>query len=255
MKYLLILLIISFSVGCSFKTVPKNGKEIEITNGQRIYTQSGSISATAPNNFSNLPFIGYTKFQKDLINFERHLPNMMSEDVSISVGAPENLKKSTDKFLIKDFDFDKWAKEVLSSPDIVANMKERGVTYSKKYIDYIGGLMCGTDVESSNIAMGVGNKKYYTVCGYYDITGVKKRIDIFYRYTYTNRGTKYDGDKTSSNVSAQTMQDQFKQDIKEIFDSLIIHDMHRERMKKEGLLYDKKYEINAEEKVKNNTGL
>lgn len=51
------------------------------------------------------------------------------------------------------------------------------------------------------------------------------------------------------------MQEQFKQDIKEIFDSLIIHDIDRERMKKEGLLYDKKYKINTEEKVKNNTGL
>ena len=39
------------------------------------------------------------------------------------------------------------------------------------------------------------------------------------------------------------MQYQFKQDIKAIFDSLVIHDMDRERMAKEGLLHDRKYEI------------
>jgi hypothetical protein len=255
MKYLLILLITIFLVGCSFKTVPKNGKEIKITNGQRIYTQSGSISATAPNNFFNLPFIGYTKFQKDLINFERHLPNMMSEDIKITVRIPlqnQNIdflldkKKSDDLERTRALPPSEWEKK---------NLAERGVSYNKHYVDYIGNLKCTTNVESSNIAMGIGNKKYYTVCGYYDMTGAKKRIDIFYRYTYTNRGIKYDGDKTSSNASPQTMQLQFKQDIKEIFDSLIIHDMDRERMKKEGLLHDKKYEINAEEKVKNNTGL
>lgn len=251
MKYLLILLITIFLVGCSSQV-----RILELEPYTKL--SSPSISLEIPNSFPNTLWkMSGTKYFNDdnKIYFNRHIPNVMSEDVRISVGTPENLKKSTDKFLIKDFDFDKWAKEVFSSPDIVANMKEIGVTYSKKYVDYIGGLKCGTDVESSNIAMGIGNKRYYTVCGYYDMTGAKKRIDIFYRYTYPNRGIEYDGDKTSSNVSPQTMQEQFKQDIKEIFDSLIIHDMDRERMKKEGLLYDKKYEINAEEKVKNNIGL
>ncbi|MBY0540553.1 MAG: hypothetical protein K2P52_03965 [Campylobacterales bacterium] len=55
--------------------------------------------------------------------------------------------------------------------------------------------------------------------------------------------------KPAQIVSPQIMQEQFKKDIKEIFD------IDREGMKKEGLLYDKKYEINTEEKVKNNTGL
>ncbi|HUH42423.1 MAG TPA: hypothetical protein VLZ29_04860 [Sulfurimonas sp.] len=236
--------VIIFITGCSFRTGPKNGKEIEITNEQRIYTQSGSISATAPNNFPKVPYNGYTRFDYDMINFDRRLPNMMSEDVRITVSIPERLKESTEKFLIKNFDYEKWAQDVLDRPDIVANMKERGVTYSKKYVDYIGGLRCGTDVESANIAMGVGHTKYYTVCGYYDTAGAKKRIDIFYNYTYTHRGTKFESDKTSSSISPQAMQMQFKQDMKAIFDSLVIHDMDRKRMEKEGLLHDKKYEIN-----------
>lgn len=235
---LLTLIVISFITGCSFPSAPKNGKEIEITNGQRIYAKSGSISATAPNNFPKTPFEGYTRFDQDLLAFDRHLPNMMSEDVRITVSNPEHLKNSTEKFFIKDFDFEKWAQEVLNRPDIVANMKERGVSYSKKYVDYIGGLKCGTDVESSNLALGVGSKRYYTVCGYYDTAGAKKRIDVFYNYTYTHNGTKFDGDTKSSSVTPEAMQQQFKQDMKAIFDSLVIHDMDRERMSKEGLLHD-----------------
>lgn len=251
MKYLLIFLIMIFFVGCGSQI-----KILELEPSTKL--SSPSVSLEIPNSFPNIPWImSGTKYFNDdnKIYFNRHLPNMMSEDVRITVGTPENLKQSTEKFLIKNFDYDKWAKEVLSRPDIVANKKERGVNYSKKYIDYIGGLRCGTGVESSNIAMGVGNKDYYTVCGYYDNAGVKKRIDIFYSYTYTHSNTKYDTDKSSSIYSAQTMQAQFKQDIKSIFDSLVIHDMDKEKMSKEGLLYDKKYDVDTEEKIPNNIGM
>lgn len=204
---------------------------------------SPSISAQTPSSRPDTPWEAWRIDSEGSIQLWRHLPNMMSEDVSISVSIPDRLKKSTEKFFIKNFDFEKWGKEVLSRPDIVANMKERGISYSKKYVDYIGGLKCGTDVESSNIALGVGSKRYYTVCGYYDSIGAKKRIDIFYNYTYTHSGTKYDSDNQSSSVTPEAMQSQFKEDMKAIFDSLVIHDMDRERMQKEGLLHDRKYEI------------
>lgn len=88
MRNILILAIsVFFIVGCSFHSAPKNGKEIEVTSGQRIYTKSGSISATAPHNFPKTPFEGYTRFDEDLMAFNRHLPNMMSEDVRITVSA------------------------------------------------------------------------------------------------------------------------------------------------------------------------
>lgn len=240
---LFFIAVIIFITGCSFRSAPKNGKEIEITNAQRIYTKSGSLSATALNNFPKVPFFGYTRFDHDLIDFERHLPNMMSENVSITVGIPENLKESTEKFLIKNFDYEKWAQEVLNRPDIVANMKEKGVSYKKKYVDYIGGLKCGTDVESSSPALGVGFKKYYTVCGYYDTNGNKKRVDIMYHYISSFNGTKFQSDTASTITSGKDIDTLFKQDMKAIFDSLIIHDMDRERMQQEGLLYERKYEI------------
>ena len=245
---LFFIAVIIFITGCSFRTSPKNGKEIEITNGQRIYTQSGSLSATASNDFSKVPFNGYTRFDHDLINFDRHLPNMMSEDVRIMVRVPpenQNINFLLDKKRSDDLERTRalppteWERK---------NLVERGVIYNKHYVDYISGLKCTTNVESSNIAMGVGHTKYYTVCGYYDINGTKKRIDIFYNYTYTytHSGTKDDRDTKSSSVTPQAMQKQFKQDMKAIFDSLVIHDMDRERMSKEGLLHDEKYDVESE---------
>lgn len=205
-----------------------------------------SISINIPCSFPKIKWrkSGDTLYDSDnAIYFRRHLPNMMSEDVRITVGSPESLKKSTEKFLIKNFDYEKWAQEVLVRPDIVANMKERGVNYSKKYVDYIGGLKCGTDAESSSPALGVGFKKYYTVCGYYDTSGNKKRIDIMYHYISSFNGTKFQSDTTSTITSGKDIDTLFKQDMKAIFDSLVIHDMDRGKMSKEGLLHDKKYEI------------
>ena len=126
------------------------------------------------------------------------------------------------------------------------NMEERGVVYNKNYVDYIEGLKCVTDTESSSPALGVGFKKYFTVCGYYDISGNKKRIDIMYHYISSFDGTKFQSDTTSTITSGKDIEILFKQDMKSIFDSLVIHDMDRERMSKEGLLHDKQYNLESE---------
>lgn len=245
MKQIIVILLIFLIAGCSFRTLPKNGQEIEIINGERIYTKSGSISATASNNDSKVPFLGYTRFDYDFIDFERHIPNMMSENVSISVSAiPQNEvakigmlhkdESDTMEEYYKSFKMSDWEKK---------NNAERGVQYTKNYVDFIGGLKCGTRVESSNIALGVGTKSYQTSCYYFDNQQGAKFIHLNYRYTYSHSGTKHEDDTKSSTVTPEAMQNQFKQDIKAIFDSLVIHDMDRERMAKEGLLHNRKYEI------------
>lgn len=247
-KILLFFITVIFFDGCSFHSDPKNGKRIEVVNNERIYTKSGSISATAPNNFSKIPFEGYTRFDEDLIAFNRHLPNMMSEDVGISVSIIHHDKIANDYLLyknqsnqmeerIKNFKMTDWEKK---------NNATRGVNYVKQYVDFIGGLKCGTRVESSNIALGVGTKSYQTNCTYFDNQGGAKNIHLDYRYTYTHSGTKAYGDTQSSSVSPEAMQMQFKEDMKAIFDSLVIHDMDRDKMAKERLLHDKKYDVGSE---------
>ena len=245
---LFFIAIIFFITACSFRSVPKNGKEIEITNEQEIYTQSGSLSATAPNNYSKVPFMGYTRFDYDLINFNRHLPNMMSEDVRITVkiipqdeiariGMLNKDKNGAMEEYYKNYQISAWEKK---------NNAERGVIYVKNYVDFIDGLKCATRVESSNIALGVGTKSYQTSCYYFDNKKSAKHIHAGYSYTYTHSGTKYDSDTKSSSITPQAMQMQFKQDMKAIFDSLVIHDMDRERMSNEELLHDKKYDVESE---------
>ena len=99
---LLLVISVFFIAGCSFPSAPKNGKKIEITNAQKVYTKSGSVSATAPNNFPNVPFEGYTRFDEDLIAFNRHLSNMMSEDVRVTVIALPQDKIAKAEMLHKD---------------------------------------------------------------------------------------------------------------------------------------------------------
>ena len=129
------------------------------------------------------------------------------------------------------------------------NNAERGVNYVKIYIDFIGGLKCGTRVESSNIALGVGSKSYQTNCTYFDNQGGAKNIHFGYDYVYTHSGTKFESDNQGSSVSPEVMQYRFKEDMKAIFDSLVIHDMDRVKMQEEGLLHNKKYDIQQEEKT------
>ena len=249
---LLSIAILILITACSFKSSPKNGKEIEITNGQKIYSQSGSISGTAENSF-NVPFEGYTRFDYDLINFRRHLPDMMSEDLRITVSIIPQDKIPNDYLLYKNqgtqmderyknFKMSKWEKD---------NNKERGVKYRKGYVDYIASLKCGTRVESSSIALGIGSKTYQTNCTYFDKNNGAKNIHLMYSYTYASKGSKFSSDETSTNLTPEKMQKQFKQDIKSIFDSLVIHDMDIDKMNKHNLIHNKKYDINTENITKN----
>lgn len=246
MRNILFLVIsIFFITGCSFPSAPNNGKRIEVVNNEQIYTKSGSISATAPNNFSKIPFKGYTRFDEDLIAFNRRLPNMMSEDVSIEVSDLSKERVNNYNMLDKEknTDLEQIVKNTPISEWETKNNAERGVKYRKKYVDFIGGLKCITRVESGNIALGIGRKSYQTNCNYFDTNGTPKLIHFDYHYVYTHSGTKHDSDTKSSSITPEAMQQQFKQDIKAIFDSLVIHDMDRDRMSKEGLLHDRKYEI------------
>lgn len=237
MRQLLLLLMVLFIAGCAHSG-------IDLQPNEKLSTQSYSIVIIGDGWWTGQkPEERMLKFQgtSDRLWFSRHLPNMMSEDVTITVKTVPTEEKGMYGLLNKD----NLEKRLQEPPSEWAkkNLAERGVKYSKWYVDYIGGLKCSTNVEKANLALGVTNAKYGTYCAYYDTSGGRKEIDISYRYTYSHNGTKYDSDNKSSSVTPEAMQLQFKQDMKAIFDSLMIHDMDRERMAKEGLLHDKKYEI------------
>lgn len=242
MRWLVIFLAMIFMAGCAQHSY----EHIKLKSYTKL--SSNNIFILVPDSFPEYPWEAWYVFSEKYIQLYRHLPNMMSEDVGISVSIIPQDKIANDYLLyknqsnqmeerIKNFKMTDWEKK---------NNATRGVNYVKQYVDFIGGLKCGTRVESSNIALGVGIKSYQTNCTYFDNQSGAKNIHLDYRYTYTHSGTKADGDTHSSSVTPQAMQMQFKEDMKAIFDSLVIHDMDREKMAKEGLLHDKKYDVEIE---------
>ncbi|GEM_PF-3510143 len=250
MRNIIFILSVLFLVGCSSVKVYKLEPYTKLS--------SQSIHIATPSSSHGMKWKAwYINSTKNNIQLFRHISNMMSEDVRITVRIVPQDEIASDYLLyknqsnqmeerIKNFKMSDWEKK---------NNAERGVNYVKQYVDFIGGLKCGTRVESSNIALGVGTKSYQTNCAYFDNQGGAKNIHLGYSYTYTHSGTKDDRDTKSSSVTPKAMQKQFKQDMKAIFDSLVIHDMDRERMKKEGLLHDKEYDVDTEERIPNNTGM
>ena len=245
MRNILFLVIsVLFIAGCS-----SGIKRLELEPYAKLSIPS--ISINAPSNFPKDRWITYGDSLYDsgnVIQLFRHLPNMMSEDIRVTVSAIPHDEIAKTGMLHKDKNdaMEEYYRNFTMSDWEKKNNAERGVNYVKSYVNFIGGLKCATRVESSNIALGVGTKSYQTSCYYFDTQKDAKYIHLDYRYTYTHSGTKYDSDTKSNSVSPDAMQSQFKQDMKAIFDSLVIHDMDRERMSKEGLLHDKQYNLESE---------
>jgi hypothetical protein len=237
---LFITIVVFFIVGCSSKI-----KRLELEPYAKL--EIPSISINTPSSFPKDEWTTYGDYLYDsgnVIQLFRRLPNMMSEDVRITVRAVPTGEKGMYGLLNKD-NLEKRLQEPPTEWE-KKNLAERGVGYYKWYVDYIGNLKCSTHVEGANIALGVGRRKYNTYCAYYDNSGITKEIYIDYDYTYAHSNAKHDGDKSSSVYSPQAMQKQFKEDMRAIFDSLVIHDMDRELMNKAGLLHDRKYDTEKE---------
>lgn len=227
-------------------------ENIKLSSNTKLVCESIHINAPEPS--YKIAWEAWYLNSTNYIQLFRQIPNMISEDVNIMVRIPpeeQNInflldkKKSDDLERTRALPISEWEKK---------NISGRGVKYNKHYVDYIGGLKCTTNAESSSPALGVGFKKYYTVCGYYDTNGNKKRIDIMYHYTSTFNGTKFQSDTTSTVASNKDIETLFKQDMKAIFDSLVIHDMDRTRMQKAGLLHNRVYDVDTEYRVNNNIG-
>lgn len=247
MRQLLLLLMVFFIGGCV-----SHVKVLELKPNTK--SSNLSISIQTPNSIPSEPWEAWRVYTEYDIQLWRRIPNMMSENVRITVRVPpenQNVnflldkKKSDDLERTRALPISEWEKK---------NISGKGVTYNKHYVDYIGGLKCTTNAESSSPALGVGFKKYYTVCGYYDTSGNKKRIDIMYHYISSFNGTKFQSDTTSTVASSKDIEALFKQDMKAIFDSLVIHDMDRTRMQKAGLLHNRVYDVDIEYRVNNNIG-
>ena len=250
MKTLLLTLIIAISLsGCMRRS------HVEYISLQP-YTKitSPSVGMLSPSSYPKDPFLIPSINANAVIWLDRTIPNMMKEDIKISAESLKPEYSTLDRLLDKKLngEFEEYFITLPLTEWKMYNTFERGVNYYKDYVDFVAGLKCGTNVESQNIAEGIGSKKYWTFCPYYDKQGNKKYIGIDYRFYFTFNQTKFEG---SDNVSLvkhkfEEIQLQFKKDMKEIFDSIEIYDMDKERMEKEGLLYNKKYTLEMESNAK-----
>ncbi|QOG12444.1 hypothetical protein [Arcobacter sp. FWKO B] len=215
---------------------------------------SPSVGILTPSSYPKTPFETWNIHPNAVIHLDRTIPNMMRQNIRISVELLESGPSTLDSLLDKKFNdtFEKYNEVLPLTNWQMYNTFERGVNYYKDYVDFVAGLKCGTRVESQNIAEGIGSKAYWTLCPYYDKQGNKKYIRTNYRFYFTFDRTKFQGSDNPSLVRHrfEEIQLQFKKDMKVIFDSMEIYDMDRERMEKEGLLYNKKYMLETESKAK-----
>lgn len=215
---------------------------------------SPSISMLSSSSYPKTPFQISSIYNADnQIYLDRTIPNMMKEDIRIRV-EDVGEKSLGNRLLHKEANdaFEEYFGALPLTNWQMSNNLERGVNYDKNYVDFVAGLKCGTSVESQNMAEGVGSKHYWTNCYYYNKQGLPKLIYIDYLFYFTFNQTKFEGSDNISLVKHkfEEIQLQFKHDMQEIFDSIEIYDMDKERMEKEGLLYNKKYTLDSESNAK-----
>lgn len=265
---LFFITVVIFITGC-MQHSPK--RIIKLSKQERIYPENNSYSILGSEEIEQKPFIAEieTYYAASTMVLRRNLLDLSFEHVGIyqSHGVPGILGNSEKEsfYMQKDYlylfdkniDFDAWGKERLNRN--INYYSQRTYEYIGFKIDYIANLKCFTMIEFSydwnqikhNFDDKSGAIKYSTHCGYIAKNGDKAFLRIDYG---SIKAKKEMGSEKIITLSIQK-QLQFKQDMKAIFDSLVIHDMDRERMKKEGLLHDKEYDVDTEERIPNNTGM
>ncbi|RBQ30634.1 hypothetical protein CRU92_11475 [Arcobacter sp. FW59] len=252
MKNLVVLILISFLfVGC----VVKEEGYLSTTNmldNIRISSKRQVVSVSAPNNMS-IPFTGKVIDHLDNMVLIRDIPDEMKEMVHIKHSSETYLFDSN-KYLNKK-NLELFEKEVNENKNIIEYTKRYGKRYNRAFVDYIDGMKCRTLEwnELSNIYnTSTGKKKivtqlFETYCSFYSLEPIQNTYEqllhLSYSYSYNPENSIFKNINETKEQILKNMQNQFNQDIYEIFNSIKIDVMDRERMKKEGLLYDRKYEI------------
>jgi hypothetical protein len=249
MRNLAVLILISFLlVGCTSKEyIPATS--VTMSDNVRIYSKNKIVSATAPLN-RGIPFVGEFNHNNEWLSLVRFMHGEMVEKIYI--------RHTYDS---RNFDFynyldkknlDNFEKDIKDNKKIIHHNKYNGRRYKRAFIDYIDGIRCRTfpwnepsGMYNTTSKRSILTQVYETFCSFYGlgVAGHEQLLHIHYEYSYNFESDIFkNSDKTKEQI-LKDIQNQFKQDIKEIFNSIKLHYMDRERMKREGLLYDRKYEI------------
>jgi len=106
--------------------------------------------------------------------------------------------------------------------------------YEKGFFTYIDGIKCEADFLISSITQ-IGSANYGIDCLYYDTSGAVSTLVVGGTFRLFFDPVKH------KNYKAEDMAILFKNDMSEFLKSIKLKNMDRERMKKEGLLFDRIY--------------
>ncbi|WP_418180303.1 hypothetical protein ACNSOL_09490 [Aliarcobacter lanthieri] len=250
MRNLVVLILISFLfIGC----LVKEEGYLSTTNmldNIKISSKRQVVSVSTPNNMG-IPFTGKVIDHLDRIVLIRDIPDEMKEMVHIKHSSETYLFDSNKYFNKENLEL--FEKEVIKN--IIEYTKRYGKRYNRAFVDYIDGIKCRTlewnefdDIYHTTSGKHTTTIKLFeTYCSFYSFELIDNSYEHFlhlsYSYSYNPESSIFkNNDKTKEQI-LENIQNQFNQDIYEIFNSIKIDVMDRERMKKEGLLYDRKYEI------------
>ncbi|WP_169777224.1 hypothetical protein [Campylobacter mucosalis] len=216
MKYLVWFLVAFVFSGCAFKC--KRCVDANTT----IVAQTFTYKIPSSHNKNRWRLVGGDNYEI----IYRSINNNY-EDISITTRLSEN-KKIKQKLKIEK---QKWEPEKYFENTVKDTYE---TVYCKDFIEYVANLKCITTTIIPSSRYG-NLLDYYTYCDYYGKNHEIKTLFINRRFSLNSIKTDKQDFQT------------FKQDIKELFDSIVIHDIDTARMEKEGLMhYDKKYDPNTE---------
>lgn len=252
MKNLVVLILINFLfVGCIVK---EQGylSTTNILDNIRISSKRQVFSVSAPNNMG-IPFTGKVIDYLDNIVLIRDIPNEMKEEIYIKHSNKISLFDAY-KYFNKG-NLDSFEKEINENNNIIDYTKRYKGKYNRAFIDYIDGIKCRTLEwnELFNIYNTTSGKYktiiqlFETYCSFYSLELIQNSYEQFlhisYSYSYNPENNIFKNNNKTKEQILKDIRNQFNKDIYEIFNSIKIDTMDRKRMKKEGLLYDRKYEI------------
>ncbi len=233
-KLLLLLGITLFINGC-------------LSNSPRIKV---SHANTLENNYISLhpPYGNWESYKEDdVFTYEKGIPLMMSSNnASFDIVFRTQPYRDGEIYqLLFDKNAQYWDSDKI--PEIYDKRdKEQGISYKKGWAAYIQGMKCLGNVFSRSFggnAYSATSKNYNILCGYYDKQEGKRILEISYKYYGGIGDTKLQGSQDEKNITPKEAEEELKEALKEILQTLHIKRFDKEKMIQEGLYHpERKFE-------------
>lgn len=189
--------------------------------------QNESFTYVLPSSFTDIDWYYFLDEKNGRNVFERNLPSMFNEEFQINTYRYKERNMSRSKLEIRK---DREESIDRSIYDILMGWQP----YEKGFFTYIDGIKCEADFLISSITQ-IGSANYGIDCLYYDTSGAVSTLVIGGTFRLFFDPVKH------KNYKAEDMAILFKNDMSEFLKSIKLKNMDRERMKKEGLLFDRIY--------------